>query len=199
MARIKFTKNELKKQKEALQRFSRYLPTLLLKKQQLQTEIRKLRAKHDELLGEYENIVAAVMKWVPVFGEDIDVQSLIDVTDITIEDGNIAGIDIPVFKGLTIGDVPYDFYTTPLWVDRALVQIRKLVTLRTEIDVLEKDLLLLADELRITSQRVNLFEKVKIPEAKDNIRVIKIYLGDQQVAAVVRGKIAKNKIRRNTE
>jgi V/A-type H+-transporting ATPase subunit D len=43
---------------------------------------------------------------------------------------------------------------------------------------------------------VNLFEKVKIPEAKENIRVIKIYLGDQQIAAVVRGKIAKNKIRR---
>jgi V/A-type H+-transporting ATPase subunit D len=38
---------------------------------------------------------------------------------------------------------------------------------------------------------VNLFEKVKIPETKENIRMIRIYLGDQQTAAVVRGKIAK--------
>ena len=60
----------------------------------------------------------------------------------------------------------------------------------------QKQIDLLSTELRTTSQRVNLFEKVKIPEAKNNIRVIGIFLGDQQTAAVVRGKIAKKKIER---
>ena len=60
-------------------------------------------------------------------------------------------------------------------------------TLQERIDLLQK-------ELRTTVQRVNLFEKVKIPEAKENIRVISIYLQDQQTAAVVRGKIAKRKL-----
>ncbi|MDR2211713.1 MAG: V-type ATP synthase subunit D, partial [Spirochaetaceae bacterium] len=46
-------------------------------------------------------------------------------------------------------------------------------------------------ELRITTQRVNLFEKIKIPETRENIKKIQVYLGDQQTAAVVRGKIAK--------
>ena len=49
-------------------------------------------------------------------------------------------------------------------------------------------------ELRATSQRVNLFEKVKIPETKENIRKIGVYMADQQVAAVVRSKISKRKI-----
>ena len=49
MAKIKFTKNELKKQKDALKRFLRYLPTLMLKKQQLQMEIRKIEAQLAEL------------------------------------------------------------------------------------------------------------------------------------------------------
>ena len=53
---------------------------------------------------------------------------------------------------------------------------------------------LLEAELRTTSQRVNLFEKVKIPEAKENIRIIQVFLGDQQTAAVVRGKISKKKL-----
>ena len=53
---------------------------------------------------------------------------------------------------------------------------------------------LLEKELRSTSQRVNLFEKVKIPEAKENIRIIGVFLGDQQTAAVVRGKISKKKL-----
>ena len=42
MARIKLTKNELKTQKDNLKRFNRYLPTLVLKKQQLQMEIQKV-------------------------------------------------------------------------------------------------------------------------------------------------------------
>ena len=43
---------------------------------------------------------------------------------------------------------------------------------------------LIAAELRTTSQRVNLFEKVKIPQCRENIRVIKIAIGDEQTAAL---------------
>ena len=43
MAKIKLTKNELKFQRDALKRFQRYLPTLQLKKQQLQMEVRHVR------------------------------------------------------------------------------------------------------------------------------------------------------------
>jgi vacuolar-type H+-ATPase subunit D/Vma8 len=42
---IKLTKNELKSQKESLKMFKRYLPTLQLKKQQLQTEIRGIESR----------------------------------------------------------------------------------------------------------------------------------------------------------
>jgi len=83
---------------------------------------------------------------------------------------------------------------TPLWVDSAVDAIRKLAELIAETDIIEEQLKLLSNELRITMQRVNLFEKVKIPECKDNIRVIRIYLGDQDTNAVCRSKIAKKKI-----
>ena len=44
MAKIKLTKNELKTQRDALARFNRYLPTLQLKKQQLQMKIQMMMA-----------------------------------------------------------------------------------------------------------------------------------------------------------
>ncbi|NQT28218.1 MAG: hypothetical protein HQ570_01315, partial [Candidatus Omnitrophica bacterium] len=44
-----------------------------------------------------------------------------------------------------------------------------------------------------------LFEKVKIPEARETIRVIQIHLGELQTAEVVRGKIAKAKIEKRKE
>ena len=40
MGKIKFTKTELKKQQDAKKQFERFLPTLQLKKQQLQFEVR---------------------------------------------------------------------------------------------------------------------------------------------------------------
>ncbi len=73
------------------------------------------------------------------------------------------------------------------------MRLREIARLRAIIQTLKKEMELINRELRLTSQRVNLFEKVKIPETKENIRVIEIYLGDMQTAAVVRGKIAKNK------
>jgi V/A-type H+-transporting ATPase subunit D len=69
-----------------------------------------------------------------------------------------------------------------------------MVSLEREINLLEEGIAILRGELRVTAQRVNLFEKVKIPEAREAIRLIKIYIGDQMVNAVGRSKIAKRKI-----
>ena len=72
--------------------------------------------------------------------------------------------------------------------------MEKALSLDLEASVLDEQVRLLSKELRTTSQRVNLFEKVKIPEAKANIKKISVYLGDQQVSEVVRSKISKKKI-----
>ena len=100
-----------------------------------------------------------------------------------------------MFRALQFREIHYDPDEFPLWVDTAVVKLQEIAGLDAEAKTLRRRAELLEQELRITSQRVNLFEKVKIPEAKENIRVIGIYLGDQQTAAVVRGKIAKNKLR----
>jgi V/A-type H+-transporting ATPase subunit D len=72
--------------------------------------------------------------------------------------------------------------------------MEKALSYDLEASVLDEQVRLLNLELRVTTQRVNLFEKVKIPETKANIKRISVYLGDQQVAAVVRGKISKKNL-----
>ena len=194
MAKIRLTKNELKKQKDALKRFNRYLPTLILKKQQLQIEIRKVNNQKSERDARRRELVNDLERWIAVFGEEVGLGSLIFVDSLRIETGNIAGVEIPLFQGLDLKPVEYNLFDMPLWTDTAVETLKKMILLEAELWILAEQIRLLGEELRITTQRVNLFEKVKIPEAKENIRVIQIYLGDQQTAAVVRGKIAKNKI-----
>ena len=198
MEKIKLTKNELKKQKDQLKRFERYLPTLLLKKQLLQMEIRQVEVLIKEKRQEREKALAELFHWVDVFGEGLDIAPLVAVKTVRLDTQNIAGLDIPIFEDISFENVAYDLMTHPLWVDAGLEKLKELVRFDVELDVLERQLELLAAELRVTSQRVNLFEKVKIPETKENIRVINIFLGDQQTAAVVRGKMSKSKLVRGT-
>ena len=195
MAKIKLTKNELKIQKDALKMYRRYLPTLTLKKQQLQAEIRTIEAKAETVRKEKEDLERGFSSWIAVFSEtDAFPDGIITVSNIRKGTGNIAGVPIPVYEGADFSRSDYDLYETPLWVDLAANHMEKAMSLDLEAEVLDEQVRLLEQELRATSQRVNLFEKVKIPEAKENIRVIGVFLGDQQTASVVRGKISKKKL-----
>ncbi len=199
MAKIKLTKNELKKQRDALKMYHRYLPTLQMKKQQLQMEIREVEARRRELRVRRESLDKEFRAWIAVYGEeaalfDPDGKPFLSVAAVRTSRGNVAGVDIPVFEGADFTVIEYDLFTAPLWVDAAVERLKQLLSLDLEDGVLGEQVARLAEELRTTSQRVNLFEKVKIPETLENIREIRIYLGDQQIAQVVRGKIAQRKV-----
>jgi V/A-type H+-transporting ATPase subunit D len=153
--------------------------------------IRQVEAEVRQKEEELTRLKREILSWVEVFGEDVDISSYLQIRDLRTDTGNIAGIDIPVFEGIDFEELPYDLFVLPAWVDRGIDAVKRLLALDAEVRILEEQHRLLSEELRITTQRVNLFEKVKIPETKENIRMIRIYLGDQQTAAVVRGKIAK--------
>lgn len=197
---IKLTKNEEKVQKDRLKQYQRYLPTLQLKKQQLQMVIMQTRAELQQKEAERVQMTGDLDDWVAVFAEndifdeDKKLDNLVEPDTVISKKENIAGVTVPKFVELTFKDISYDIDDYPLWVDTALIKLREIARLDALVSTLRKQEELLEKELRATSQRVNLFEKVKIPEAKENIRKIGVYLGDQQTAAVVRGKISKKKL-----
>ena len=199
MANVKLTKNEQKVQKDRLKQFQRYLPTLQLKKQQLQSVITQINADLEAKKQERDAMISGLDDWIAVFventifPEDLRLEKLVQPDKVIADKENIAGVAIPIFRELTFKDIVYDVADYPLWVDTAVIKLREIARLDALVKTLQTQVDMLGKELRTTSQRVNLFEKVKIPEAKENIRMIGIYLGDQQTSAVVRGKIAKKK------
>jgi V/A-type H+-transporting ATPase subunit D len=193
MAKVKLTKNALKAERDSLKRFQRYLPTLQLKKQQLQMEIRGLQSRVESKRKEEEALIADMENWIKLFSEPVEWSKYLKVAKIRVGEGNIAGVTIPVFEDVIFERHIPDLFETSVWIDSGIRALEKLVIIRLERRVLEEQFRLLSEELRTTNQRVNLFEKVKIPEAKENIRVVRIFLGDQQTAGVARSKIAKNK------
>ena len=192
MAKIKLTKTELKAQTDALKRFQRFLPMLQLKKQQLQAEIAGIVAKVEDVSARERAARTAMESWIGLFatGEEL-LSGLVSVKAIRTSSANVAGVEIPVFNGIDTAVADIDLWATPAWLDDAVAAFTTILALQSERKILQEQRKLITAELTTTSQRVNLFEKVKIPECRENIRVIKIALGDEQTAAVTRGKIAK--------
>ena len=196
MAKIKFTKTELKKQQDAQKQFLRFLPTLQLKKQQLQMEVRQSTAQLEANLAAQRELVARMAGFLELFGNDealAFLESRVKIRSVKKGVANIAGISIPVFDQVDFEPIGWDLFDTDWYVDDAVQALRDAVSLREAYKVLEEQHRLLSAELRMTSQRVNLFEKVKIPECRENIRRIRIMLGDLETSAVARSKIAKKK------
>ncbi|MBQ1345287.1 MAG: V-type ATP synthase subunit D [Kiritimatiellae bacterium] len=194
MAKIKFTKTELKAQTDALKRFQRFLPMLQLKKQQLQSEIAGIVAKAEEVTARERAVREDLNRWVGLVATDAELLGgLVKVKEVRTGSANIAGVAIPTFDSIVTDVKEVDLWATPAWIDSAVEATTRILSLQCERAIYEEQRRLVTAELHQTSQRVNLFEKVKIPQCREAIRVIKIALGDEQTAAVTRGKIAKSR------
>ncbi|MBR3707438.1 MAG: V-type ATP synthase subunit D [Lentisphaeria bacterium] len=197
MAKVKLTKTALKQERDALKQFERFLPTLQLKKQQLQMEMRHCLDQIEQNEAREEASKNALRAWVSLFGDDTAPQRVADrirVKAIRTESANIAGVAVPKFHGVDFEDIPCDLFLEEPWQDDAVDAVKQILEIREEREIIREQYRLIGQELRTTTQRVNLFEKVKIPETKENIRIIQIAIGDAQTSAVVRSKIAKKKL-----
>jgi V/A-type H+-transporting ATPase subunit D len=194
MSKIRLSTQELKRQQEDLKRYRRFLPTLTLKKLQIQIELNRVKSALQKKINDGQKLSEEIRSWIAVLGEEAGIRSILKIDNLEADSRNVAGVEVPVLKTVRFKKIEYDLYTMPLWMDKAVETLKALMTIEAETLFLQKQKEGLEMELHTTIQRVNLFEKIKIPETLNNVRRIQIFLGDQQTAGVVRGKISKSKI-----
>jgi V/A-type H+-transporting ATPase subunit D len=193
---IRWTKQELRNQQTRLTQFERYLPTLQLKKAMLQFEVIQAQAEITQLMEQFNQIQSKIDVFAPLLAEKVfcDLPSYADVLHVKKRYENIAGVEIPILDKVVFHEADYSLFGSPPWTDSATALLRDLATAREALRIAEEKRRALEKELREVSIRVNLFEKILIPRAKENIRKIRVFLGDQQLAAVGQAKVAKRKI-----
>lgn len=196
MTEIKLTKNELRLQQNRLNQLNKYLPTLQLKKAMLQTEVLEARAEIAQCEESFQCIQSEVSHYSLLLTEkiSIDVMQGAKVAKVNKRYENIAGVEVPYFEGIVFDEFTYNLFDTPPWVDIVIVGLRNIAEAHIRIKIAQEKKAALENELRMVSIRVNLFEKILIPRATRNIKKIKVFLGDQQLAAVSQAKVAKAKI-----
>lgn len=196
MADIKLTKNELRTQQAKLRQLQRYLPTLQLKKALLQAEVQNVRTELKEIESQKHELYEGIEGFARLFpGMDFpSIEQATKVDKVKTRYENIAGVEVPTFEDVVFHPVSYHLFDTPVWMDSAMDNIHQFIKISHQLKTEKEKLRLLMKELREVSIRVNLFEKVLIPRSISNIKKIKVFLGDQQLAAVAQAKVAKLKI-----
>lgn len=198
---LKLTKNELRNQQIRLAQFQKYLPTLQLKKSMLQFEVALSQIEVTRLHSEMQIVFHQVEGFAPFLLEKVSIDPLqyADVIHVKKRYENIAGVEIPIFEDIVFRAPDYSLFDAPVWADSAIEILKELATAREKVGIAEEKKRALEKELREVSIRVNLFEKILIPRAQSNIKKIRIFLSDQQLATVAQAKVAKRKIAQKLE
>jgi V/A-type H+-transporting ATPase subunit D len=194
---MRLTKTELRTEQTRLSQLSRYLPTLQLKKSMLQVEVENALGELTSLQNQFNALLLEVKPYERLLNEKVqwDLLAYAEVIHVKKRYENIAGVEIPEVEAVVFKDDDYPLTSTPAWFDQALEKLRSVVISRETIRVAEEKKRALEKELREVSIRVNLFEKILIPRSEATIKKIKIFLGDQQLAAIAQAKVAKRKLR----
>ncbi len=194
MAKLQLSKSALAEQKKHLKTYQRFLPSLDLKRQQVMAE----RAKAQQALAttrrEIERFQKEAGEKLPMLAiSEVDLTDLAKLTKINLGTENVVGTRLPKLESIEVEVRPYALMARPQWVDRTAEILHDMLELRIRVQVEERRLILLEQAVKTVTQRVNLFDKVLIPTAQQNIKRIQIYLSDLQTAGVARSKLAKKK------
>lgn len=194
MARLRLSKGALVKQREQLKLYERLLPSLDLKRRQLSVEADKARSARRALaehLGELERAIGTELPMMAV--PEIDLRGLIKLRAVNLHTQNIVGVKLPELDSIDCEVPQYSELARPAWIDLVVERMRDSAEAHVRLDIANRRVEILERAVRRVTQRVNLFERVLIPNAKAHIKRIQIYLGDLERDAVVRSKIAKSR------
>ena len=194
MAKIKYTKQELRNQQIHLEQLERYLPTLQLRKNLLQSETIRAQNQLKNLRDDTHAAYDLLAQSAPLLDQFPNAENAIQIGELVQSHENIAGVTLPVFESVAFEPYEYDLYDTPPWLDALVSELRAFKSLESQVITAERRIEILERELRDVFIKVNLFEKVLIPQCIKNIRSIKIFLGDLDLSAVAQAKKAKDKI-----
>ncbi len=194
MARLKLSKQALTQEQERLKLYQRLLPSLDLKRRQLSVAVRRAETELALLEAERAALTGRIGEELPMLAHpDFNLGGLVVLERVETGEENVVGVRLPVFRGTRYRVADYSRLATPAWVDVLVARLKQALELEVRRDIAARRLSILRHQLRRVTQRVNLFEKVLIPTARNNIKRIRLHLDEADRTAVVISKLAKRK------
>jgi V/A-type H+-transporting ATPase subunit D len=188
--KVQYNKTAIQQYQRQLSIREKALPTLKSKETALRVEVKKAGDNLGRLQEDLEKLYKAMQGMMKLWVEFPDVLYVED-TDITVK--NIAGVRIPILNDVHFGLHDFSQYNQRPWVPLGIERLKEIIRLKTEIVVNQKQFDILNYARKKTTQKVNLYEKVQIPDFRDAIRKVKRYLEDKENLEKAAQKIVKER------
>lgn len=190
--KFQYNKTALQNLRRQLTIREKALPTLKSKEAALRLEVRKITSEIELLKEEYKKLIKENQNFN---GFWIEFPNIVKIKKINSTLKNIAGVKVQILSDINFDIENISLFNMPSWIKFAISMFQRLMTIRVQIEMTEERLNALAYSRKKTTQKVNLYEKVQIPEYKTAILKIKRYMEDEENLSKSSQKIVKERNR----
>lgn len=165
------------------------LPILKNKESALRVEVINQKQVVKTLADQLEVLKPKENQLLPLIGRFPT--RLIKIENYQVSKKKIAGVTIPIFEHLEIQLDEILWHEAPHWYPDVMSFLEEKAQNLARYEISKKQLEILEQERKKTTQKVNLYEKVQIPELEDAIKKIKRFLEDEQNLSKAAQKMVK--------
>ena len=191
--KFQYNKTEIQRLNKQLLIREKALPTLKSKETALRIEVKKITTQIEKINEALDQKLKLQEDFVSLWTEMPEVLML-KKADISLK--NIAGVKIPVLNHVEFEETPISYINQTPWIPQGIALLKELISLQIEISVKDRQFEILNYARKKTTQKVNLYEKVQIPDFRSAVLKIKRFLEDAENLSKSAQKIVKQ---RNTE
>lgn len=189
--KFQYNKTSLQDMNKQLNMRERALPTIKNKEAALRIEVKKAKDQAEEIdkklnqkIDSYQDIARLWAEFDP---------NIISVENVEHSVKKIAGVRTPVLENVNYDIKDFSLFNKPDWYYDGMMILKEIAGLSIERDFFFRKMELLDHARKKTTQKVNLYEKVQIPEYKEAIRKIKRFLEDEENLDKSSQKIVKKR------
>ena len=189
--KFQYNKTSLQILDKQLKMRTRALPTIKSKEAALRMEVKKAKTEVDKLALKLNEKIKLNQIHNKLWAEFIP--DIISVGEVKTSAKKIAGVQIPVLNSIEFNIKNFSLFEQPFWFANGVEFLKELIRITIEMEIKERQMRLLNHARRKTTQKVNLYEKVQIPDYQRAILKIKRFLEDEENLSKSAQKIVKKR------
>jgi V/A-type H+-transporting ATPase subunit D len=166
------------------------LPILKNKETALRLEVVKLTKELENIHSQQQKLDARLEAFK---GFWVEFPEILKVDKVEIYQKKVIGVKVPQLKTISFELSDLSWWNLPAWIPEGVQLLKEASQLKVKADVLQQQIDVLDLARKKTTQKVNLYEKVQIPEYEDAIMKIKRFLEDKENISKAAQKIVKKR------
>jgi V/A-type H+-transporting ATPase subunit D len=190
--KFQYNKNAMLELQKQMKIRLRAVPILKNKEAALRVEVKRARREAERIedalqarIRELEHAAALWPEWNP---------DLLRIRGLRLKDRKIAGIAVPELEAVEFEEAEFPLFDTPHWFADGRALLKELATRKMEKRVCLQRAEVLYAARKKTTQKLNLYEKVQIPEFEQALMKIKRFLENEENLSKAAQKIVKKRI-----